>query len=180
MLVGFLCAVSRFRRFLCLVASDNAGALLVALLLPLWLPVWLLLVPVACALRAVFFVRFPRPRRFGAVGRWVCVSSVPACAVLVRPAVVRRRLGVVLWFWCWVPRHRKGGDTTMHKKQYTYERDNYLPLSLFVGATYGYVDIAEAPKNQREKIFVQYQIYCVRHNFAYEAPSFYGLHGLFG
>lgn len=177
MLVGFLCAVARFRRFLCLVASDNAGALLVVLLLPLWLPVWLLLVPVACALRSLFFVRFPVPFCVGPRLRWVCVRSVPAAASFVRPAVVRRRLGVVLWFWCCVPRHWEGGDTM---KKYKYERDNFLSLSVFVCAYYGYVDIDEAPKNQREKIFAQYQIHCVRHNFAYEQPSVYGLRGLFG
>lgn len=179
MLVRFLCAVARFRRFLRRVALFDAGALLVLLLLPLWL----LLVPAASCLRAAFFVRFPRPVRCvfcGVAGRWVCVASVPACAVRVRPAVVRRRLGVVLWFWVWVPFYWKGGDNTMHKKQYTYERANAYPLSMFACAVYGYRTIEEAPKGEREEIFAQYQIFCVRHEFAYEAPSIYGLRGLFG
>lgn len=74
-------------------------------------------------LAVAFFVRFPRPRRrpFGAprpfrgavpFGRWVCVplAALPSVRASwfvwgVRPAVVRRRLGVVcaVWVWCSAP-----------------------------------------------------------------------------
>lgn len=66
-------------------------------------------------LRAALFVRVARPsfRPVGAVGVaggfWSCVpsSSLPsvrrACFVWsVRPAVVSRRSGAVLWCWVWV------------------------------------------------------------------------------
>lgn len=90
-------------------------ALLAVALAPLW-GVWL-------AVRGFCFVRFPRPARcpsglgsvwFALRGSsapvgWRCVpvSALPAvrrsCFVwAVRPAVVRRRSGVVCFVWCWV------------------------------------------------------------------------------
>lgn len=67
---------------------------------------------VAWVVSLVRFVRFPRPARFwwlgGSACRWFCVplsslSSVRAsCFVFaVRPAVVCRRSGVVLFVWVW-------------------------------------------------------------------------------
>lgn len=91
---------------------------------PFLLPLCCLLSPVwlsAFLLRSACFVRFARPsapplsawscvaaRRSG---RWVCVSSARLSSVLsssgffcwsVVPAVVRRRLGVVSFFWVFV------------------------------------------------------------------------------
>ncbi len=67
---------------------------------------------VCLVLRALFFARFSRPAPLWWLGSgsrcWVCVplASLPAlCSAravfAVRPAVVRRRLGVVLWVWVW-------------------------------------------------------------------------------
>ena len=79
----------------------------------LWLVVFLLV-------RAVFFARFPRPSFRPAAARGVALSAsvrrcwrfVPASGLAavrsgcwvycVLPAVVRRRLGVVLGFWVFV------------------------------------------------------------------------------
>ena len=81
---------------------------------------------------------------------------------------------------CFPPCLQRGGEPIMKRKQYKYERDCAYPLSVFVCAVYGYTDISDAPKSEQEEIFAQYQIHCVRHNFAYESPSYYGLRGLFG
>lgn len=82
--------------------SFRPGLLLVPFLLPLWLP-WLFL-------RRRLFVRFPSPAcRLSAVlplggVRFFCVpaAAVPsglASVGFVRPAVVSRRSGAVLFFW---------------------------------------------------------------------------------
>lgn len=85
------------------------AALLVAFLLfPLFVffAVWLL---VFAVVRRLFFVRFPRPalgRWRWSFWRWSCVpsSSLPSLRAsvpvwVVRPALVCRRSGAVLFFW---------------------------------------------------------------------------------
>lgn len=105
---------SRLSRFCgrCLSGVSSSLGLLCLLpplfCLPLLLLFWLV--------RALLFVRFPRPPRpRGFVvagvrcGRWLCVSAerLPSCVAScfcfsVVPAVVSRRSGAVLWFWVWV------------------------------------------------------------------------------
>lgn len=89
-----------------------------------WFFVWLPLLPwllPSLLLRRLFFVRFPRPRRWpsrscgrpsfssGFRGRWACVpvASLPAARLVwfvwaVRPALVARRSGELLWVWVFV------------------------------------------------------------------------------
>lgn len=105
-------ALSRFFRDLSGLPSSRWSVcswLLWSLVCLLVSPVWL----VFLAVRRFRFVRFWRPlfRPSGAprCGRWGCVpvGSVPAlrasCFVWsVRPAVLLRRSGVVLWCWVFV------------------------------------------------------------------------------
>lgn len=96
--------------------------------LPFWLafPLAVALCPLWLArlvVRSVLFVRFPRPphcpagcgsiwrycRALGLPCGWRCVSAGSLAGVRcscfvwsVRPAVVRRHSGVVLFFWVWV------------------------------------------------------------------------------
>lgn len=113
----FCSSVSRWRRVLSALRSSSCpfdafvGFVLSALSLPVLCVFWVV--------RARCFVRFPRPalRPWGAPSRvvcpsagWVCVSSSSLPALFrsgrwvwsVRPAVVCRRSGVVLFFWVWV------------------------------------------------------------------------------
>lgn len=110
MLVGFLSFSSFFWRWVCRGFSSSVAPLFLALALLLspWGLLFLLL-------RRLLFVRVPRPRRPRGwrgvpswCARWCCVpaSSLPglraSCFVFsVVPAVVSRRTGAVLWFWCW-------------------------------------------------------------------------------
>jgi len=93
-------------------ASFGCAVVFVAVLA--WLAFFGLLsapVLVGRVLRRLFFVRFARPRfrpSGAGSGCWCCVPAGALSVVRsrcfvwsVRPAVVRRRLGVVLFFWVW-------------------------------------------------------------------------------
>lgn len=116
----FLRAVALLRRFLsfCVSSSSGLGVLL-------WSLLWLCFAPLflfAWVLRVSLFACFRRPSRrpVGAprCGSWRCVSASALPSVFragwwvwaVRPAVVRRGSGVVLWFWVFVSVPAVGGD----------------------------------------------------------------------
>lgn len=119
MLYHFLRVVTSVRRFL--VAVTEVGlpySLITVPLLVALSPVFLL-----CAVLArVCFARFPRPslRPWGAprCGKWCCVSVKALPSVYqagwwvwdVRPAVVRRSIGVVHCFWVFLSCPAEGGE----------------------------------------------------------------------
>lgn len=132
-------SLSSFRWWRSLGASSSSPFSALASLfcvpaLALWLAVGLLLCPLWLAgllVRSALFVRFRRPvgcPPFGAsVARWCrfaglpcgwrCVSASALPVVrsrfwvwAVRPAVVRRRSGVVCFFWVWVSPPAGGAD----------------------------------------------------------------------
>ena len=121
MLFCFLRAVAFLRRFLCFCVSSSSSCLSALL----WLSLWVCFSPLflfAWLLRVSLFACFRRPSRrpVGAprCGSWRCVSASALPGVFragwwvwsVRPAVVRRGSGVVLWFWVFVSVPAVGGD----------------------------------------------------------------------
>lgn len=99
--------------------SAAGGFSLFPFLFLVWLAVGVVLCPlfvVWAVLRRALFVRFPRPAFWAVRGcpvwaarGWVVVPAASLSAVraswfvgAVRPAVVCRRSGVVLFFWAWL------------------------------------------------------------------------------